>query len=194
MSDRKSFVGVVLAGGQSSRIHTDKSQLLVKDKPLYKRAAEKIAPFCNEVYVSVNNHQSATLHFGYPVINDIYQHQGPIGGIVSCFEVLDSAMIVLACDMPLIETDDVALLISLHSTAEGCTLFFNMVDGFYDPLLSVWGIEKLNMLQKYFKGGGRSLQQFLLQNNIVKHLSPNPGHFKNINRPEDWAALSAQIL
>jgi molybdopterin-guanine dinucleotide biosynthesis protein A len=52
------MTGVVLIGGKSSRMGEDKAMMVYKEQPLYKIAAEKIAPFCDKIYLSANHDQT----------------------------------------------------------------------------------------------------------------------------------------
>ena len=53
-----SYTGVVLMGGQSTRMGTDKAFLKINDQFYYQKAAQVLAPFCQEILLSINETQA----------------------------------------------------------------------------------------------------------------------------------------
>lgn len=183
------MTGVVLIGGKSSRMGQDKSMLFLGDLPLYKIAAEKIAPFCDKIYLSANPHQKSHFTFEYPTIQDLFDGEGPLGGIISCHRYIQERLLIISCDLPLITDDEITTLIHQHNDKKGCTMFYNDSTGHYEPMLSIWEKEVLDLLEEYFISGGRSIQQFLKQQKIVKNMPSNLQNFKNLNTVDDWLNL-----
>ena len=68
-------------GGQSTRMETDKAFLKINDQFYYQKAAQVLAPFCQEVLLSVNKTQAQNHVFEFPTITDHFENQGPMGGI-----------------------------------------------------------------------------------------------------------------
>lgn len=183
----KLFTGLVLIGGKSSRMGTDKSRLIMDKKYLYQIAADKLIPYCHRVFLSVNNQQAASQRFDYPVILDNYPESGPVGAILSCFENVHPSILVLAADMVSITSDDITALMDIHTNDKNnCTMFYNDRTNHYEPLLSLWEKTMYSELKKYFDEGGRSLQKFLNQQSINLYYIKDYAHFKNVNTPEDW--------
>ena len=78
MSSKAVFKGVVLAGGQSSRMGSDKANLILKNKTLLQNACELLtAAGASDVLIS-RNVQSTTAQY----IADIYPGSGPLGGLI----------------------------------------------------------------------------------------------------------------
>ena len=183
------LIGVVLMGGKSSRMGTDKSLLEIEDQPLYKIAGQKLSIFCNEVYLSVNEKQKAENTYKYSCIKDLYEAEGPLGAMLSCMDKLETHILFLACDMPFISKDDIETLIEKRHKNHICTAFFHPEKQIYEPLLSIWETASLPLLEMYFENGNRSLQKFLHQQNIPKINIPNPENFININHPDEWKLI-----
>jgi molybdenum cofactor guanylyltransferase len=78
------ITGFILAGGQSSRMGTDKAMLQIDGKTLMERAIEICKPFCHEILISSNNPKHG--NFGFAVISDEINNCGPMGGIYSCLK------------------------------------------------------------------------------------------------------------
>ena len=184
------LIGVVLMGGKSSRMGRDKSLLELNNQSLYKIAGQKLAIYCNPVFLSVNEQQKSENSYDYPSITDRYNEEGPIAAILNCLLVMDKPILFLACDMPFIDSDDIKTLIEKRHKNHICTTFFNPTEHIYEPLFSIWEMTSLPLLETYFENGNRSLQKFLHQQNIPKTNMPNPENFKNINHLEEWKSMS----
>ena len=92
MSNKAVFTGVVLAGGQSSRMGSDKANLILKNKTLLQNACELLtAAGASDVLIS-RNVQSATAQY----IADIYPGSGPLGGIYSTLMATEQDILVLS--------------------------------------------------------------------------------------------------
>jgi hypothetical protein len=70
----------IQAGGQSSRMGTDKSFVLFEGRPMIEVVLERVRDLGSE---TIHRHQQAgTLcHLGLPTVADIYPDHGPLGGI-----------------------------------------------------------------------------------------------------------------
>jgi molybdopterin-guanine dinucleotide biosynthesis protein A len=100
--------GIVLAGGRSSRMGTDKARLAVDGVPLLRRIVETIAPLCRGVTVVVpaSDPQRYTDLLGpdTALAADRYDDKGPLAGIHAGLLAMPDECgcgFVIACDMPL---------------------------------------------------------------------------------------------
>ncbi|MEL0642026.1 molybdenum cofactor guanylyltransferase [Pseudoalteromonas aliena] len=111
MSNKAVFTGVVLAGGQSSRMGSDKANLILKNKTLLQNACELLkAAGASNVLIS-RNVQSATSQY----IPDIYPDSGPLGGIYSTLMATEQDILVTAVDMPLLTCNLLSQIVSVVS-------------------------------------------------------------------------------
>ncbi|MDD3251422.1 MAG: molybdenum cofactor guanylyltransferase [Lachnospiraceae bacterium] len=103
---------VILAGGKSRRIGTDKALLTLEDETFLERIRKELAriPDLRQVLLSVGSVRryaelSQKLEArGLPleIVPDRWSDCGPIGGIASALEVcICDALLVVSCDMPL---------------------------------------------------------------------------------------------
>ena len=78
------ITGIILAGGQSTRMGTDKVLLEINEKTLLERAIELVQPLSETVLISSNN----PIHkkYGFEIIPDEIKDCGPIGGIYTCLK------------------------------------------------------------------------------------------------------------
>ncbi len=180
--------GVVLMGGRSTRMGTDKSMIQVDNRHLYEIAIEKLLPFCAHIRLSINKDQS-NLNYTYSTIIDKYENTGPIGGILSCFENDIHPMLLLAPDLVNISADTIKDLIDIHQkNNQSSTMYYNADQQMYEPMLSIWEKSALLQLQTFYENDGRSLQKFLKTINAPRHPLYTTEEFVNINTVQEKEA------
>jgi len=98
----KNTTGIVLCGGKSSRMGTNKGALKLGNQTLVEIAISTIKPFCKDILISSNSDDFKFLP--YPFINDVYTDIGPISGIYST--LLHSSTehnLIINCDTPFLD-------------------------------------------------------------------------------------------
>jgi molybdopterin-guanine dinucleotide biosynthesis protein A len=101
---------LILAGGQSSRMGTDKALLLVNDEPLIAHAAKALASVFDEVLISANQPEKYTF-LSLPILQDPVPDTGPMAGVIAGLRTArHPRLAVVACD---ILTPDLTLLLEL---------------------------------------------------------------------------------
>ena len=92
--------GLVLAGGESRRMGSDKALLLNDGETQLARAVRLLQAHTEKVFVSARVSQSGDSERNrFPQILDRYQDMGPLAGILSAMETEPSvSWLVLACD------------------------------------------------------------------------------------------------
>lgn len=110
---------VLLAGGKSSRMGSDKGLVEFQNKPMASHILELLNTIFTEVIVISNT--SNYEHSGYPVFPDSIPDKGPAAGILSAFEHVNSEWIfVIACDMPLITSHTILKLYDEKCDSDIC--------------------------------------------------------------------------
>lgn len=105
--------GLVLCGGQSRRMGRDKSWLQYHGIPQSLYAFNQLKEICKDVYVSIHAGQEMPRELSPFLIQDELRQIGPAGGIVSAhLKFPETAWLVMACDMPLVETEDLRILVN----------------------------------------------------------------------------------
>ena len=182
----QNITGIILAGGRSTRMGTDKSMISLDGRYLYQIAAEKLSHFCDDVYISVNQNQALSHNFELPIIIDKYEEQGPMGGLITSLEDCVPPFLVMAVDLIRLEEADIQNLIRQHNPTKGCTMFYHPETEIYEPLLSLWELSMLQELNTYFKDGGRSFQKFLKSQDINRLPCDNCDFLYNANTPDSF--------
>src|SRR5438094_1828 len=91
---------VILAGGNSRRMGTDKALLVLQGRSLIGTIVDRVRMITDEIWISAND-QFKYEFLGLPVIQDVYQGQGPLAGLHSGMRHTGRPLVLLlACDLP----------------------------------------------------------------------------------------------
>ena len=93
------YTGILLAGGSSSRMGTDKGMVEFQGKKLAEYALDLLSRFCDEIIISTGNPEYAG--FGFRIIPDQLPGKGPLSGLAATLPLSSNEWnLVLGCDMP----------------------------------------------------------------------------------------------
>ena len=188
------LLGLVLAGGRSTRMHTDKAALLYGGRSQLERAMALIAPHVTRAYVSVRADQSTDpLRARFPQIRDAHENLGPIAGLLAAqARHPEAAWLMLACDLPLLDELTLAHLVRSRAPERVATAYRSSHDGLPEPLCAIWEPRSAAPLAAYVASGRQCPRRFLLGADTCLIDEPNPGALDNINTPEEYrSAMTA---
>lgn len=176
---------LILIGGKSSRMGTDKGLLYYHGKPQREHLFDLAKKYCSEVYFSCRVEQQ----FSEQSIIDTYT-LGPMGGILSAFDFNpNTAWLVVACDMPLIDEKSFEVLVNHRNKEKIATAFLNPETNAPDPLFTIYEPKALQLLTKYVEADNKSPKIFL-QNNATEIIAFNkPIFLKNVNTKEEFEQM-----
>ncbi|MBL0045538.1 MAG: molybdenum cofactor guanylyltransferase [Flavobacteriales bacterium] len=187
MTDRQ-WTGVVLAGGQSSRMGRDKATMEVDGKTMLDRTVELLRPHTREVLVIGDPSKYSPAHG--TVIPDDAPGQGPLGGLVTALRRARYVrLLVLACDLPKLND---RLLVRLKSDLD---LGFDAVvprhGSFIEPLAAAYHRHAIEPFQQCLDNDVLKLSDAIAK--VRTHfLWIQPGSdgwpkdlFHNVNAPTD---------
>jgi len=110
MIDKTDITGIILAGGKSSRMGTDKGFLMLNNKPFIQYSIDALKPLVSEIIIVSDD--SKYEEFGLKRVNDITKNAGPVAGISSGLNASSTAYnLILSCDIPLITSEILQKLI-----------------------------------------------------------------------------------
>ena len=196
MSDiapQEDLVGVVLAGGLSSRLGKHKPALRLREgePDLLSRTIGLLRLCTAEVWVSCRKGQTVP---DCPCIHDLEDGLGPIGGIVAALAALAQsprqAALVLSCDLPFMNTDVLARLIHARREAKPgalMTTFLQAETGYIEALTSIYEKEALPFFTKALETRLRQINLVLRpdQRTDVPYTRREALPFFNVNYPAD---------
>lgn len=189
------LTGVVLCGGNSTRMGNDKGLLIRNGQPWAEIAAKKLESLTMPVVLSVNKEQ--VLHYSsfftkeqLIVDEDTIPVKGPLLGLLSVHQKFPTEdLFVLACDM---KDMTVTLLQNLHhqSKQSNHDAFIYLTGEKIQPLCGIYTAKGLRRIQTLLQEGG--LKKFsmmhVLENLDTKYIQTKKEHeppFNNYNTPAD---------
>ena len=181
--------GLLLAGGRSSRMGTDKALLEFEGEPLAQRVARALDEICDEVIVaSGDGRHLASL--GLEEVADAAPDAGPLAGLVAGLERARHPVVaVAAVDLPHASPVVLALLLRLRQTEDAVV---PRTDEGLQPLHAVYAASAAAKLRAALESGERSVRRALdrLDVRVVppdewNAADPTGSFARNVNRPED---------
>jgi molybdopterin-guanine dinucleotide biosynthesis protein A len=145
------MAGVLLTGGASRRMGTDKAQLVVNGETLAARSARVLASVCDPV-VEVGTGAS-----GLPAVQEEPAGAGPLVALLAGVGALGTpkSVILLACDLPNVTTALLRLLVEWP----GSGTVIPVVDGRFQYACARYGAGALDEALAVVRSGGSSLKQ-----------------------------------
>lgn len=177
--------GLILTGGESSRMKENKSLLVYHQEAQWLHLYHLLQNNCAQTFISCTE-KSAELYQSKAIITDQLLGYGPLSGIISALlKLKNKAILVLACDLPLIDHDTINQLISQRDATKMATTFFNEESGFLEPLITIYEPKALPIMLGMLAQGYTCPRKMLMQNEI-KVIYPNKTtSLKNVNHPEE---------
>jgi molybdopterin-guanine dinucleotide biosynthesis protein A len=168
--------GLVLAGGQSSRMGRDKALIDYHGLPQYAYVYELLLGFCDAVFISSRENK-----YPLPTLldNSKYENMGPIAGLLTAFDYQETDWLVLAIDYPAIAAKDIEKLLVPHSML--AAVYYNSETKFFEPFIACYRKEFKPFLFAEFELGNTSMQKLLHRADIQKILPENLEAIKSIN-------------
>jgi molybdopterin-guanine dinucleotide biosynthesis protein A len=180
-----SLIGLVLAGGESKRMEQNKSLIAYHGKPHWIHLFHLLEKKCESCYISTSV-KNAYLYESKPVIIDTLSGYGPISGIISALlKNKNNAILVVACDLPLLDEETLDQLLNERDASKMGTTFLNPDSNYLEPLITIYEPKALQIMLSMLAQGYTCPRKMLMQND-VKILKPkNSSALKNINYPQE---------
>ena len=190
------MIGIVLCGGQSSRMGSDKCLLPANDSTWAQAAINKLATLEIPVSLSVNELQYnyyATAFSGTEIItdNDSLVLHGPLLGVLSAhLQHPLQNLFVLACDMPLMETSVLRELYNHYLQTDAYDAFVFANDEEPEPLCGIYCARGLAVILDMYKTHAltRHSMKFMLEHLNTRYIAiteEQKKYFKNVNAHAD---------
>ena len=174
------ILGVVLAGGQSSRFGSDKALAQLAGHTLLARAADLLAGWCEHVVVAGRETAPA------PTLPDWPQPgMGPLGGIAAALHLAADqgydAVLSIGVDAPDLPDNLLALLTPAPAYLAA------------QPVIGLWPVSAVTAIEAILEGTGKHSMRAFAQAIGARavQLASDPA---NINTPADLAAVEQRPL
>lgn len=195
---RGGIVGVILAGGKSSRMGGgDKPMLELGGEPMLARIIRRALPQVDQLAINANGAANRFAEFGLPVLADrIGGFHGPLAGIHAGLTWARSAharhLLTIAGDTPFFP-DDLSARLSFGREDESIVVAASATGA--HPTFALWPTNLTKDLEQHLTSGGtRKVIAYIEQHGHVSVIFPPetlPGGivdpFFNVNTPNDLA-------
>jgi molybdenum cofactor guanylyltransferase len=194
MIEAASCAGVVLAGGKSARMGSEKAALRIGDETLLARIVRRLHLALPEIYIVGPPHLAA-LTPGTPVIPDETPGIGPLGGLSTALAHASSQHIFLmGSDMPFVEPALVRAMARYAERYPGADVVALRTPRGLEPLHAIYAQACASAARERLAAAdGTSLSALLerlnvkeLPASIVARHDPSGRSTFNANSPEDW--------
>ena len=184
--------GLVLAGGKSQRMGTDKTLLNYHGTSQAIFITEMLKSLGLATSISV---QKARKEWSdHEQIEDSFLDLGPYGGILSAFrQEPNVAWLTVASDMPLINAAVIETLISARDTTKIATCIYNPETEFPEPLITLWEQSAYPRLLELLSLGISCPRKALINSSIQMIQLDNPEVLFNANTPEEYQRIKSSI-
>jgi molybdopterin-guanine dinucleotide biosynthesis protein A len=183
--------GVVLAGGQSSRLGVDKALLRFGGAPLLGIVVDRVAEVCNEVVVAVDRPERyEQLGIAARLVADLSPGHGPLSGLQAGLQATETKhVLVVACDVPFL---NVKLLRYMAELSRSYEALVPWLDGRWHPLHSIYARSCREAVDAMLAEGGGSMRELLarlevrrLEERELRRIDPDGLSLLNVNRESD---------
>jgi len=184
------MTGIILAGGASRRMGTDKAFLEVNGKPLIEHILAVFSSLFARTIV-VTNTPDRYRSYGIELTSDVLDISGPLTGIYSgLLRSSDEYNFVAACDMPFLNP---RLISYMGEIAAGQDAVVPQFDGFLEPLHAIYRKGLLPAIEMQVLKQDRRIRglfdhihvRYITEEEIVR-FDPQKRSFKNLNTPKEY--------
>lgn len=192
------LTGIILAGGRSSRMGTDKASLELDGVNLLQRCVDRITPAVDElVLVGAPGRPLPEVASDLPihVVEDPVEGEGPLVGIAAGLAAATASVaVVVAVDMPLLEPALLRLLAAHVDATHRWAV--PIAEGRPQPLCSAFATDALEVLHNHIEAGDRApmaaagdLNAYRIPPEEWSATDPEGRSFLNVNTPEEFREL-----
>jgi molybdopterin-guanine dinucleotide biosynthesis protein A len=186
--------GLVLAGGRSERMQTDKATLRYHATDQRQHTAALLNQFCSDVRVSCRPDQVSAMPTGLVALPDTFLNLGPLGGLLSAFQAdPNAAWLVLACDLPFLTPATLGFLVQNRQPARLATALRSPWDNFPEPLVTIWEPRSYGQLLRFLSMGYSCPRKVLINSDVALLHPPVPAELRNVNTPAERAEAEQEL-
>lgn len=186
------FSIAIMAGGQSSRMGTDKSFVPLLGKLMIEHVIGRLADLGQDETLLVTNRPAEYANLDLPMFGDVIPDKGSLGGIYSAIHYSHSPYtLVIACDMPFVNPALLRYMISLRE-GDHFDVIVPRVDGYPEGLHAIYSKmclapirSRLDANQLKVIGFYDDVRIRYLDEMEYSRFDPKRLSFQNINTPEE---------
>ncbi len=158
----KDITGIILAGGQSSRMGTNKALLKIGDRTVIEIMARLMESLFESVIISTNTLNEYSF-LNCPLVEDKYKNAGPLGGIhASLLQSATERNFVISCDLPLMSKEMIEYFVEYRTEKD---ILISRAAGYLQPLVGIYERKILTTIEEMLRSS------IFANNKNVKHNS-----------------------
>ncbi len=181
---------VILAGGNSTRMKSNKALLPYSGELFIERIHRQLSEIFPEV-ILVTNTPEYYRFLPCRMIPDEFPGLGSLAGIHAGLKHSNTEHIfVVACDMPYLNSE---LILQMISKAQGSDVVIPESDGGFEPLHAVYAKSFLPAMEEALKSGTSKIvdcfdwsRVTVVSRDEISAVDPEFQSFRNINTPEEY--------
>jgi molybdopterin-guanine dinucleotide biosynthesis protein A len=168
----------------------DKAALEYAGQPQLARALALLEPLVTNTFISVRADQlQDPQRISHPCIVDQLSEAGPIGGILAALRAQPTAAwLVLACDLPFLDSATLQQLIAARDPGRLATAFRSSHDDKPEPLCAIYEPACLSAIEAWVASGQHCPRGFLAQADVALLRLRTPRALDNINTASEYDA------
>ena len=185
------LAGIVLAGGASSRMQSDKALLVYYNKPQYLHVSDLLQSYTKQVLISCKKQQNLEGNCLYDL--EEFDQVGPAAAWLSAFSTLKQGFVIMGIDYPLFDANELQHLMISRDPNADASVMFNETTGYFEPMLGIYELSFFNHLKAHLNAPNISIQNILRQC-TVKQVNPlNPQAIISVDDPEHFKQIKQTI-
>ncbi len=186
------LIGVILIGGKSSRMGTDKALLSYGKFNQVETLYRMLLKYCKNVYVSCKIEQADQDYLKYfEILQDKFSVNSPTNGILTALETHpNNCILSVAVDLPLISEQTIETLIASRDPSKIATCYKDLESNLPEPLCTLWESQAAVKLKEALKSD-HSCPRKVLINSSIKMI--NPAHEKELFNANNYSEYMSII-
>jgi len=196
---KNDITGIILCGGRSSRMQTNKALLKLGDKTIIEIILSEMKKVFSKVILSANECDDFSF-LNIPIVKDIQVNRGPLSGIYSSLKNSNTSKnFIVTCDLPLINSKIIEYISKFESDKK---IIVPSIKGKPQRLFGFYNKSVLTKIEQVFseteldssvKGSVYDLHQKVSVEMVeISELEIyNVKMFTNMNTPEDYELIKS---
>ena len=195
---------IIMAGGGSSRMGTDKSMLPIKGQSMIEAICEQLRGSFDQILISANEVDKFAF-LGFEVVPDKVPEQGPLMGIASALEASANELnFVIACDIPKINLSCVNRMLTeavesqadivIPTTRKREVSKTKKRDTRYEPLFAIYRKSALEVINKALSSGKRKITDVFTLCTVKYIELDDTNWLVNLNTMADYEEFQKKMI
>ncbi|HEY9704539.1 MAG TPA: molybdenum cofactor guanylyltransferase [Allocoleopsis sp.] len=185
---------IILAGGKSSRMGTDKALININGVPLLSRICHIALSCTSPVYLVTTwpDKYQFIIPNSCTIITEFGDNNGPLIGFYQGLISIPPCewVLLLACDLPHLNSTVLQdWILQLNHVDQGAIALLPSHAKGWHPLCGFYRYNCFSLLEKFIKNGEKSFQKWLQKYHVQELKVDDQKVLFNCNTPEDLAAI-----